>query len=508
MHSNQSMRTRVGILRLLPAGSGAWSGPGPSLALVAGVAAGLLAMALPWPLMLLVFPVVAALWAIARWPEFGLLAILAYTSSILDEALLPPLSIGIGSLHLADLLLLYLFGLLGIRLLIDPGFRFRRTAADVPLALFVGLAILATGMGLLQGETPVDEGTRGLRHLGYLAIFFLITNLVRTSQQWRRLWMGVLWLAGITALASLLQSLLGPEFALLPGRIETVKTQGMIQEGVARIIPPGESLIYVGLILSTLALTRPGGSRLLGAVRLGLLTLGLLLTYRRMLWGSAILAVLGSLWLLHPGQRVQLLAKALGLSLATGFAIALVWMAAPESKTGQSIAAISERLITIVDLDLYRRGDPDLQTLEQRAIENRYALAQLERPSLLGTGLGIAYRPCLSLDDEECVNPHYLHNSYLAITLKLGLIGLLAFLWLVVVTLARGFRLIRQAVDTSVEGAWRRELVTGSTLAFAALLPAMLLEPYPFIWHWTPVIGLLLASIHAMTPSARHQGDH
>lgn len=504
MQNEQPMGTRAEILGSIPTGSRHWSGPGPSLALLAGIAAGLLALVLPWPLILLIFPVAAALWAVAHWPEFGLLAILAYTSSILDEALVPPLSIGIGSLHLADLLLLYLFGLLGMRLLIDPGFRFRRTAADVPLALFVGLAILATGTGLFQGGTPVDEGIRGLRHLSYLVIFFLITNLIRTQQQWRRLWTGALWLAGITAAASMLQALLGPEFALLPGRVEAVKTQGMIQDGVARIIPPGESLIYMGLILSALALTRPGGSRLLGTFRLGLLTLGLLLTYRRMLWGSAILAVMGSLWLLHPDKRVQWLIKTLGLVLATGLAISLFWMAAPESKTGQSIAAISERLITIVDLDLYRRGDPDLQTLEQRAIENHYALAQLERPSLLGTGLGIAYRPCLSLDDEDCVNPHYLHNSYLAITLKLGLVGLLAFLWLVLVTLAQGRRLIKQPAETSVEGAWRRELVTGSTLAFAALLPAMLLEPYPFIWHWTPVIGLLLASIHAMTPST-HQ---
>lgn len=466
-----------------------------TLMIAMGVATGMLAVAVPIPVLLIAMPAAVGLWIMAKWPDYAILAILVYTSTILSEEVLPPLPIGVGSLHLSDLVVLYLILVIGVRVVVTRSLSLRRTPLDLPILIFVGICIGSTAFAVSEGQTPVNEGIRSLRHAGYLVSFFLVTHLIQSRRQMRRLWAGITLLAAVTAVASLLQAVFGPDLAFIPGRVESLKTQGILHREITRVIPPGESLLYVTTIISALAMTRAHGNSSWQLGRLGLLAIGLVLTYRRMLWGSATIALLGAGLFITPAQRVRLLRKlAVGLA-AVVIGLTLLFVNAPDSKAARSIQATGERLASIFDTDLYRRGDPNQQTLEQRAIENQYALEALASPTVFGHGLGAAYRPCLNIDDIECVNPSYLHNGYLAIAFNLGIVGLASFIWLAVVTVLMGLRAHAQLDGLDNPDPWSRELNLGCTLAFLALLPAMLLEPYIFLWNWTPIIAIILATI-------------
>ena len=497
---------RTGMGRVLDRASARAVMPLPVLLAMtaSGAILGLLALTAPPPVLLLAPIVVLGLWLITRWPELGVLLVLLYTSTILSEEVLPPLPIGVGSLHLSDLIVLWLFALLVLRLLLQPQLRFRRTALDVPVALFVGVGIAATLRGVGSGDIAFDAGIRELRGAGYLVLYFVITNLLHTPAQMRRLWGGVMLLAVLTAIAAILQAVLGPSVPIIPGRVEALSTQGLAVYDVARVIPPGESLLYLLLIVAVLAYASDEQAlrRLRRALVMGLLAVGLLLTYRRALWGSAALAVLAALPLITPIQRARLLRAGLLAATLLALSVAGLLTMAPKSELSRSLQATGTRIASMFDLDSYQRGDSNKQTLEQRFIEIEYALPQVLPPPLIGHGLGAAYRPCLTLDRRDCVAPSYIHNAYVSVLFKLGLVGAIAFVWIGVGTLRGGFeasaRLRRAGAvpGTAAPDPAATVQVLGSTVAFAALLPALLLEPYIFIWSWTPVIAIMLASVH------------
>ena len=68
-------------------------------------------------------------------------------------------------------------------------------------------------------------------------------------------------------------------------------------------------------------------------------------------------------------------------------------------------------------------------------------------------------------------------------------------------TLLRGLRGLRSPrhLARRADSDWARRLLIGCTLAFAALLVALMLEPYFLLWSWTPVIALTLATVHWLT---------
>jgi hypothetical protein len=472
----------------------AWLARPPlALLLPLGLLGAALVLLLP-PLAAALVPLVAAcLWLVTVRPELGVLGVLAYTSTVVKEEVMPLVPVGAGSLHLSDVLLAWLLAVLAWRVLVSRTLRLVPTPLDVPILLLVGVSVVSTLWGAAEGAVPFRTGVRDLRPMLYYLLFFPAVHLVRGPEAAARLWLGVLVLAGLTALSSLLQAAVGPDLALLPGRVEDLYTAGTTHDGIVRAIPPGSSLMLLALVLTGTALAWGGGGadtrRKLAL--LGLLALGLILTYTRMLWVAAALALIGA-WLVVGGERRARLSRRLLTGAALGAAVVVgVLLAAPDSGAARALGATLERFATLFDASVYARGDRDVSTFEERAVDIEYALPHLLPPSLIGIGLGAPFRPCLPIDsDAECANPTYVHNGPVAVLLKLGVVGLGALAWLVIAALARGLARWRGA-----PAPWGRLLVLGCTLALGAVTAASLMEPYWLLWPWTPVLALMLAGI-------------
>lgn len=124
------------------------------------------------------------------------------------------------------------------------------------------------------------------------------------------------------------------------------------------------------------------------------------------------------------------------------------------------------------------------ETLVSRWDEIRYAWAHIVEHPIFGIGLYRRYRPPFYVGDTLT---RHVHNSYVSIWLKTGLLGLVPFLWLSVHFLQRGFRYWRDVRDRFL-----RAVTLGHTLAYLGMMISNLVGP-TFVSNWSlAVFGVIL----------------
>jgi O-antigen ligase len=128
-------------------------------------------------------------------------------------------------------------------------------------------------------------------------------------------------------------------------------------------------------------------------------------------------------------------------------------------------------------------GERIEKNLEARKLENEYALKKIAGHPLFGIGFVSPYRPQIYGPDDKL--EWYIHNGYLWILLKLGIAGLIPFLWFSYVFVRRGIKYWNQ-----VEDDFLRPVVLGSVCLYLAIAVGNYAAPH-FIASWEmAVFGL------------------
>lgn len=434
------------------------------------------------------------LWIVIRLPELALLGLLIGTSTIFPESAIPFIPIGPGRLYVTDVLLVVPLGVIILRRMFEPQFRVN-TPLDLPLVLFLGLALLTTGLGLFRASMAyLNTAIPETRTMVYYMTFFSVTHLVDDERKLKRLLGGLFVLAVVNAGAMLIQYLAGDSLSLLThGRIEPLVTEGKVYTGVTRITSfGGEPIIVIMLIVGLVAFF-VGESRsplhlLADVALLTLLVVALMITFNRNFFVMVSIAlVLLVFVLLGRGQHGNRLARRIvAYVLALTVFVWLLTTLMPASTAARLLDASFERARSLVEQDTYTRTGSSLRS---RDLENRYALEQVARHPVWGLGLGAAYRPFISGVDDPAsagIMQRYLHNAHLALLVKTGVPAYLAFLALSWRFINRGFRHWNR-----LPSGWKQAVVLGFTLAYAGLLIAALVNPILVQWFWTPVLGVM-----------------
>jgi O-antigen ligase len=453
----------------------------------------LLGIAFLWFSPLLVLGALTAtvfIYATLKRPEVAPLGILIATSSIVFEDQLPMISVGI-SLHIPDLLLLGSLGLIAVRWLVEREFRIVRTQLDWPLLIFYGLTLLSTFIAVLQSSVEVQEALRATRVLTYYLTFFIVTNLVRERRQLNFLLKGLFLLATIVAAAMVVQFLLGDSIHLLPGRVETLNTQGTLFEDITRILPPGWSIVLVSFvaILCILVLEKFKPLGWLKFLQIGLLGVALLVTFLRSYWAVLIMVFVLLAFLFRGVDRQRLMGWSL-VVISSAAIILLLVFGDPGSRATKLVGASMDRLSTLGNSGTFQGQD---SSLNWRMIENGYALSTIAAHPWIGLGMGFTYRPWDSRIDQRGPGGSgfdfrkFIHNGHLWILLQSGLLGYLSLMWLSFAFLVRGFRYWRSVADDRLRG-----VVLGFTLVYLAVLIAAVVNSTFVQWRWTPVIGIIM----------------
>jgi O-antigen ligase len=298
-----------------------------------------------------------------------------------------------------------------------------------PLALTLALLGLALASGILVGRDAGNGVTDSLLKVHTFVYLALVPLMAANLRVGRRDVLRVLWLGVALALAKGLLGLL----VVATGR-------GLsFDASVITYYEPAANWLMTVALLSIIAAVL-GRARpplwVIGAAPI--LLLALVLSYRRSFWiadllGIALVVLLG---LSSGGRKV-----ALPGAVLVGAAIWALGGVAVQSDTplGQRVQSLSAANIQAKPDDRYR--------LDERA----NVVAEIRKHPVAGLGIGIPWDASARPLPVE-VNPdhQYVHFAVLYWWLKLGVLGMLAYLAMVLTALLMSFRIWKHAPEPFV----------------------------------------------------------
>jgi len=414
-------------------------------------------------------------------PEYVVLTIVILTSSIIFEAKLPLIPIGIGSLHIADTLLLFLFGIIGYRAICSNTTLSEISPINKLLWLFMGTVIISAVISVYTYGVDISFVFRRLREVSYYLLFYLITSLVTEKRQIQFLIRGLFCIAMVVAVTMLVQAVVGESIQLMPGRVEVASTFGE-EFDATRILPPGTTLVLVLLIMSICFVTFIKERSILKSGQFYIfmvLGIGIVLTYTRSYWITVLLAI--SLLLLIPSVKYKLRLLAMLAIVAILATTLITTFANFDKRFENTLFAVSARVSSLfAGKDLTQSS-----SLESRQIENSYAIPLIERHPVLGIGLGNDYRPPIFGDNDTIT--YYIHNGYLWILTDMGILGLVSFM------LFYGGFLIRAVRNwNNIGDIYLKTAIVSFVLSGIGILLMSLYVPLFMEWHSIVVIATIM----------------
>ena len=439
---------------------------------------------------------------IAKQPALGILGILAINATIIEQKNLPLFNLGPLRISIAEILLFFLLGLIVFRWLTERDYKFVRTPLGPAIFSFLGVSALASVAALLRNTDPdtltdigaifrsppeyISLAIPAIWTISYYAVYFAITNLIRNRKQLNLLLNGFFLLAWLTAALTIIQYIAGTSLPFLPGRVETLVTEGSTYRGVTRILPPGQSIILVVFPVLFVESTFDSVKLRNGFQYLKMTMIGfaLLITFTRGYWAAALLTLalvfINVKWKEREKYFERILIGALVVTMIL-FALILI----PKSPIGDQILnAASERFLSMSNLSAIAESD----TLNWRILEYEYAFPKIIRYPLLGLGLGSRYRPYdIRLDSDVFDGRTYIHNGHFYIILQSGLLGYLCLLWVLSIFIYRGINYWKLILEAKL-----RAVVLGFALVNFSLMFSAIVAPIYMDRFWTPVIGFML----------------
>ena len=403
-----------------------------------------------------------------RWPEFGILCLVGLLSGLIRLSWLPLLHVGPGSLHISDVMLLVLLGLVFLRSTTQPGFRLLGSPLMVPLLLFTGAFLLSAVNAVLIQGVGANTVLRTVRVLVLWTVFIPTLQLVRDEEALRRLLIGLLVLTGVLLIGVLFPNRFGP---VLQSEVTALGTGARTYSGFTRIYYQGDMVLYsmIPVTLASLAMIKKGNQ--LG--RIGLLGLLLFWAFRtgfRQYWLTLSTVCVLLMGFLSGRERMRLLRR-MALPMAVCVLLLVVLVIAQPTRVERLVYVVTDRVGSLVR-DPFRRE----VSLQWRVIETRYALLQIGRHPILGIGLANRYRPPMVSESDLTTfsdwTSKYVENGYLYIALMMGLVGLLPFLWLCAAYLLRVFRHQHEIRDDGL-----RAIYLGFGAAFLGMVACNVATP-------------------------------
>lgn len=410
---------------------GALSVFGFGLALVLSSAtAGLLAVLLPWFIVIPIVLVSVSLVLAFIFPEFAVAALMAAVFGAFPNFILPNIPVAGGSVRPEDIGIFVFLLILLMRHAGTLGSRLRILKPYIaPLCALLVMVLVSTIYSFFIGKVPAKDILNEARAYYVWLIFPLFPLAIDSAERMRRFSRLLVALALFLAVGGMFQAMTGIHI-FQRDQLMSLTTVDETFGGIARSASPG--LVFMAAVFMYICAAytmRPkpsvAGSFLVGVILLG----GIVVSFTRSLW----ISVLVGLILLAFYARQSRYMMMVGALLISGFAaLSTVAIVNPTY-----VEAVTSRLLTINDE--IKEGT----SFGRRKIELNYAIPKVLDSPLIGVGLGGKYKPhtldAFGWEGET----RYIHNLYAAVATKMGIPGLGALLWLVAIMLWRSWRMVR-----------------------------------------------------------------
>lgn len=396
-----------------------------------------------------------------RYPELVILVMLGYAFRLIPTQFNYSVQVAGRHFFLIDFLFLSLIAIIFIRPLMDKSFRLVKTPLDVPLLIFAVAVVIGAATATLKHDVNFSDTTPEARILLLYLIFFPVTNLIRSERQLNRLIKGFLLMGILIALMMLAQFMVGPSISLID------KSDLWGSGEVIRFYNPGTTAVYLTfmVLLCGVAIQSDDHRRYLRYLLIIVLSLALLLTLGRNLVFSTAIS-LGVLVILLGKRHLSRLVVSpiLIAAIASGILVTFQLL----GMGGDFLRYLTSYVDRISHLFTAGVLSPE-ETGVWRWKEILYAWPKLMDNPILGVGLYTPYRPPFYVGENLI---RFIHNAYLFLWLKTGLLGLIAFLGLSYRFLSRGFRFWRSSSNTLF-----CMTILGLTLMYLAMIISNLVAP-------------------------------
>jgi O-antigen ligase len=296
-----------------------------------------------------------------------------------------------------------------------------------PLVLLALAAAFGLVVGLSGGADLEQVKGNTLSLLGLLVLPFAVVNLVVDRRDVERVILGVVVLGAIK----------GIEGVLIWGTGRGPQVGG---ESLT-FLGPAANWITLLVVLGVLAFALMGGRLTVPLLLVGVVcTASFALSFRRNFWIGAVVAVVLVLVAVRGGRVARVVAV-----LALAAALALV---AFTGVAGNVQGPLVERVESLSPAKV------------QASTEDRYRLDELDNVSdelanhpITGLGIGVAWTGRHPLSEQHPGGEFYAHVAALWFWLKLGIFGLVGYLWLVGAEILTATRVARRGPSSSIRAA-------------------------------------------------------
>ncbi|MEL7168781.1 MAG: O-antigen ligase family protein [Bacteroidota bacterium] len=368
-----------------------------------------------------------------------------------------------------------LFGAYAVHWVVTRALLRSERVVKTPLDAAVALFLLLIGWGFAMGALNGGSFRAAIGDAIGLSMFFFYFPIKEVVSRYRR---GAPLVFGAFLLLGLFASVRN----LLLFR-EMISNATMIWEIARGRVITNESLLMLPGVLAVVLLlyVRTWSQRAVLAVIGGLLFVSLILTQSRSYWidyavGMGLLFVL-----LDAGRRWRLLQ----LGVVAGTAAAVIAYLVLGGAVFLLIFGVVERFLSI--------GTANTEDISMinRFYESRAVLELISANPILGYGLGVQYSVYDLTIDANWVKT-FVHNGYLMIWYKLGIVGLVTIVSMFGLSIRAGWRALRAAPQATTRRVWALAALVG----FVAGLPSTLVA-LPFVAADTSIILAAMMGVMA-----------
>jgi O-antigen ligase len=308
---------------------------------------------------------------------------------------------------------------------------------------FLAMAVLSLGMLVVERE-PVEWWLREVVVVGELLLYFPARDVLTTERAIRSVFGALVLVAAGIAIVNLVEY-----------RASTLAANYLWQLWGGRQVFGGSLFFGSSVLLSSWYIHHRGyGQRLLVGIGFAATALALSFTFSRGFWIGGMLGILTIFFLLEAQRRYQLI-----LTSALGIVVLATVIQLMAGDVGQTVLrALAIRLSTSTDVAR------DI-SLSNRLAESRAALEAVRESPIVGHGYGASFLH-YNLINEITERSIYVHDSYVYMLLKVGILGFVLFFGFLLGVLREGFRLgkrVKMGVSTTA-------MIRGTVGVFVGIL--------------------------------------
>lgn len=294
----------------------------------------------------------------------------------------------------------------------------RHTALDRPMCALLGLVVFSCVLGAIYGQS-VSQMLRDVRYPLYYALFFAVTWFFDVRRAETFLYLFAL-IAAIVGIEYSTEFFLEVDTNIAGGFVRVARLEGIV-------LPMGILLVAAILTCEPRAYKRAWAWAALLPIGMALI-----LTVGRSMWIALFVGLFALVGLIALDKRTTS-RRALVIALAIpSILIAMSYVFQQQTRTALSDVA-------------RKRVTQSAEAIAGRFIPYGKALERIRQYPLLGGGHGQTVTFLSTFPVPEVKNVGGVDNVYLTIGMRMGLIGIAAFLWVYVAALRCAYRLFQRS---------------------------------------------------------------